>query len=258
MAELAVTGKTRRLLFSWVPEVLFHPGKAFQKIASEHTSIWITPLLLLSILALANTLLAGKIKSQAALSGEITYPPDFQYYSPEQQAQYVQAIQSTQGPVFVYILPAITTLLGVWIGWLILGGLLHLATTLFGGRGTTAASMNIVAWASLPLALRSLVQIIYLIVTKQIITSPGLSGFSPTGDTGILIFLSEVLQLIDIYILWQIMLVILGVKLSTALNTVKSIFSAVITFVLIIALQAGLAYALSLLGNLSITRPFFF
>ena len=43
------------------------------------------------------------------MMGEITYPPDYQYYTPEQQAQYMQAIQSTQGPVFVYVLPSIAS-----------------------------------------------------------------------------------------------------------------------------------------------------
>jgi hypothetical protein len=258
MAELAITGKDRRFNFNWVPEVFFRPRKLFQRISASTSAVWITPLLLLTILALANTLIAGKIKYQASLTGEITYPPDFQYYTPEQQAQYMQAIQSTQGPVFVYVLPSITSLLGVWIGWLLLGGMLHLITTLFGGRGTTGLSMNIVAWASLPLALRSLVQIIYMLVTKDLIGNPGLSGFSPSSASGIMLFISQLLRLVDIYIIWQILLLILGVRQSTVISPAKSTISVLLTVTLLIALQAGLAYGIGLLGNLSIARPFFF
>ena len=145
MAELSITGKNSRFNFNWLPDVFFRPRLAFQRIASSSSAVWITPLLVLSCLVLINTLVAGRIKYQATLMGEITYSPDYQYYTPEQQAQYMQAIQSTQGPVFVYVLPAIAAILGVWIGWLILGGILHLITTLFGGRGSTAMSMNIVA-----------------------------------------------------------------------------------------------------------------
>jgi hypothetical protein len=258
MAELSITSKNKRFYFYWLPDVFFRPRLAFQRIAAASTSIWVTPLLVISCLVLINTLLAGKSKSQAALMGEITYPPDYQYYTPEQQAQYTQAAQSTQGPVFVYVLPAIASLLGVWIGWLILGGILHLVTTLFGGRGSTAMSMNIVAWASLPLALRALIQIIYMLVTKNLISNPGLSGFSPTGDSGLLLYIGQILRLLDIYIIWQILLLILGVRTSTALSVSKSTIGVILTVCLIIALQAGLAYLGSLLGNLSITRPFFF
>ncbi len=235
-----------------------HPRQAFQNISRQSKSLWITPLLILTCLVLANTLVSGRVKNQAALSGEISYPPDFQYYTPEQQAQYMQAIQSTQSPVFVYVLPALGSLLGVWISWLILGGILHLVTTLLGGRGSTVISMNIVAWASLPLAVRALVQIIYMLAAHKLIGSPGLSGFSPAGDSGLVLFTSHVLELIDIYIVWQVILLVVGVRISTALSPSKSILGVLVVFILIVALQAGLAYASSLLGNLSITRPFFF
>jgi hypothetical protein len=258
MAEIALAEKNKRFYFNWIPDVFFHPRRAFRNISSSTNAIWFTPLLILSIIVLINVMVAGRLKSQAALMGAISYPPDFQYYTPEQQAQYTQAIQSTQGPVFVYVLPAITSLLGVWFGWLILGGILHLVTTLLGGRGNTEISMNIVAWGSLPLAVRALVQIIYMLISNKLISNPGLSGFSPAGDNGWLIFIGQILRLIDIYIIWQILLMILGVRLSTGLTTTKSSSGVTFTVLIIILLQAGLSYLGSVLGNLTITRPFFF
>ncbi|NJD59107.1 MAG: hypothetical protein C3F13_14995 [Anaerolineales bacterium] len=258
MTDVAVASRNKRFYWNWIPDVLLRPRRAFERIASVNLSVWITPLLLLSIMILINVLVAGRIKSQVAMTGEITYPPDFQYYSADQQAQYMQAIQSTQGPVFVYVLPAITALVGIWIGWLILGGALHLATTLFGGRGSTLMSMNIVAWASMPLAIRSLIQIAYMLITHKLIVSPGLSGFSPVGDSAAIQFLGQLLKVIDIYVVWQIILLIMGTRKSTALSLVKSAIAVVLVVLIFLALQAGIAYLMSLLGNLSITRPFFF
>lgn len=120
---------------------------------------------------------AGRLKVQASQMGQITYPADYQNYTPEQQAQYMQAIQSTQGPVFIYGFPAIASLLGVWIGWLIPSGILHLVTTLFGGSGSTVISMNIVAWASLPVVVRALIQICYMIESNNPISF--ISGLYP-------------------------------------------------------------------------------
>ena len=258
MAELAIANKNRRFYFNWIPDILFRPRLAFQRICSISSAIWLTPLLVLSIMLSINTLVAGRLKYQAAQSGEITYPADFQYYTPEQQAQYTQAIESTQGPVFVYVIPCTISLLGVWIGWLILGGILHLITTLFGGRGSTVISMNIVAWASLPIAIRVLLQIIYMLVAKNLIINPGLSGFSSASDSGVFLFIGQILKLLDIYIIWQILLLILGVRISAALSVSKSTFGVILSIIVILCLQAGLAYLGSLLGSLSITRPFFF
>ena len=258
MADIAFTGKNKRFYFRWVPDVLLRPRLAFQRISSSTSAIWITPLLILSCLVLINILVAGRLKNQAASMGQISYPPDYQYYTPEQQAQYTQAIQSTQGPVFIYILPAIISLISVWIGWLILGGILHLVTTLLGGRGSTAISMNIVAWGSLPLAVRAIVQILYMLISNHLINNPGLSGFSPMGNSGWILFFSQILKLIDIYIIWQIFLLILGVRLSTALSTAKSSSGVILTVAIILVFQAGLSHFVGLLGNLTITRPFFF
>ncbi len=258
MAETIYVEQNKRFNFAWIAEVFFHPVRAFRRIATQPTSSWLLPLVIISIAVLVNVLVVGRLKSQAALMGEITYPPDFQYYTPEQQAQYMQAIQSTQGPVFVYVLPAITSLLGVWFGWLILGGVVHLVTTLFGGRGSTILSMNIVAWASLPLAIREIVQIIYMLVSKKMISSSGLAGFSPVGATGVTLFLGLLLGLIDIYLIWQIILIIAGVRTSTKLNPAKSTFSVLISVLVILLLQTGLSYLVSVLSNLTITRPFFF
>jgi len=258
MTDVPIVQQNKRLNFAWIPEMLFHPKRCFQRFASLSNPLWLTPLLILSFAVCINVFLVGRIKSQAALMGEIAYPPDFQYYTPEQQAQYTQAIQSTQGPVFTYVLPIFAALSGVWIGWLFLGGLLHLVTTLFGGRGSIGLSMNIVAWASLPLAVREFVQIIYLFITKKLISNPGLSGFSLVGDSGLPLYFSQILTLIDIYLVWQIILLILGVRISTGLNSTKSFFSVLLTFLIIILIQSGLSYLESALGNLNIARPFFF
>ena len=258
MNDIPLINQNKSLYFSWIPDVFIHPRKAFQRISTYSSAIWLTPLLILSVAVLINVIIVGKFKSQAALMGEITYSPDFQYYTPEEQAQYIQAAQSTQKPVFIYVLPAIGSLFGVWFGWLILGGIVHLVSTLLGGRGSTAISMNVVAWASIPLALREFVQIIYMLITQNLISNPGLSGFSSAVDSGFPLFLGHILGFIDLYLIWHTILIILGVRLSTGINATKAFIGVIISVLVIILIQSGLAYLGSVLGNLTITRPFFF
>jgi hypothetical protein len=258
MAETISAEHSKRITYSLIPEVFFHPRRAFHQISLYSNSVWLIPLLILSFMVVVNVIVEGRIKIHAASMGEITYPPDFQYYTPEQQAQYLQAIQSTQGPVFTYVLPAIAATLGVWFVWLVLGGILHLATTLFGGRGSTTISLNIVAWANMPLVIRELIQLIYYLSEQKLITSPGLSGFSPAGETGWPLLFSQILALIDVYMIWQIVLLLIGTRLSSGLSRSKSFFSVIISVLVILLLQVGITYLGSILGNLTITRPFFF
>jgi len=237
---------------------LLHPRQIYLKIARQPRGSWFLPLLLISLTAILCLIAAGWLKQQSALSGELSLPPDFDYYTPEQQAQYFQATQATQGITFVYILPIIGSVFGIWIVWLFAGGTLHLITTLLGGRGETVVSMNVVAWAGLPLAIRNIVQLIYMLISHNLIISPGLSGFVTTNGSNWSIVLSSILGLIDIYLIWYVILLVIGVKVTTGLSAQKSIESVIITFVLITLLQVAVQFLITKIGDLSITQPFYF
>ena len=88
--------------------------------------------------------------------------------TPEQQQQYMDAQSSMNGPATIYVFPAIGALAGLWLSWFLLGAFLHLVMTMLGGRGTNTSAFNIAAWASLPFAIRMIVQIIFMLTNKQL------------------------------------------------------------------------------------------
>jgi hypothetical protein len=255
--ELVQTESPGRFQFAWVSEVLFHPRRAFAKITALNRGVWLTPLLILTLTTLLRVATAGWVRQNFAVAGEMPLPPDFQYYSPEQQAQFMQAMQSTQGPVFIYVFPAISGLLSIWLGWLLVGGLLHLVLTMLGGRGDTMAAMNLVAWASLPFAVRDLVRVAVLVVTRQPIDNPGLAGFAPTELTGFMAYLAAWLPNIDIYLIWHMILLVLGVRLGSSLSRGKAIGGPTLTVLLVLALAALVSFLVARLGSLTVVRPFF-
>ena len=246
---------SKRLRFNWVWGTLFRPRKTFPLILAQPGSSWLTPLLLLTLTALLLVFISGWLQGQTATSPELS--PDFQYLTPEQQTQMMQALQMRQGPIFRYVFPALTAILGVWIGWLLVGGLLHLLMTLQGGRGDTSSAINLVAWASLPFVVRDILQILYLLFTRKLIASPGLSGFINPETGGLNLFMAELLALVDIYLLWRLLLLILGIKAATGLSIGKALTSAVISLLIVLLLQVGLGYLGATLGSLSIVRMFF-
>lgn len=255
---LSESGRPRRWHFGLILPALFQPRQTFARIVSVDRSLVSTPLLVLVVLAVLSALLAGSIKEAAAASGQITLPPGFEWYTPEQQAQFMQAMTATSGPVFLYVLPAIVAALGVIAAWLIVGWLLHLVLTLMGGRAPSRQTLNVVAWASLPLGVRHLVRIGAMLASDQLIEYPGLSGFV-TGEQGTLaVFAGALLALVDIYLIWHIILLVIGVRAGDTLSTPKVWTAVLFTVVLVLILRAVPAVIAAQFSDLTVVRPFFF
>jgi len=231
----------RRLHFDWLLPALFRPRSAFAKIAAYEHGAWLTPLLLLTILALVRVAVTGPIQIAQLQSTPLTPPPGFETLPPQQQEQFYQSQAQAQGmltsPVLIYILPAAGALLGTWIGWLATFGLLHLLLTLLGGRGSTRNAMNVVAWASLPYALRDILRIGYLLATQRLIAAPCLSGFAPTGGLGPVI--AALFQNVDIYLFWYIALIVLGVTVADKMSRIKALSGVLVTMLVLGLLTAA-------------------
>ena len=232
--------------------VFFNPRDVFAEIASQTRSVWSMPMLVLSVTAIVAVVVGGYLKSRAAMMGEISLPPDWQWWTPDMQNNYMQAQQATQGPVFTYIIPLVGSLTGLWLGWLVFAGLLHLGSTLLGGRGTMQNALNVVAWSSLPFALRDILRVVYMLVAGHPIVSPSLSGFA--SSSGILL---NLLARMDIFLIWNIILLMVGFAVVDGLPRGKSFANVLIVISLVLLVQAGMSLAGSNLGGTAIQRPFF-
>lgn len=255
---LTEEGRPRRWHFGLVLPALFQPRQTFARIVASDRSLVSTPLLVVMLFAVIAALLTGSIKEAAAASGQITLPPGFEWYTPEQQAQFMQAMTATSGPVFLYVLPTIVAVLGVIAGWLVVGWLLHLVLTLMGGRVPSRQTLNVVAWASLPFAVRHAVRAGFMLAEDQLIAYPGLSGFV-TGDQGnAAIFAGALLALVDIYLIWHIVLLVFGVRAGDTLSRAKVWTAVLFTVVLVLILRALPALVAAQFSDITVVRPFFF
>ncbi|HSB03252.1 MAG TPA: YIP1 family protein [Anaerolineales bacterium] len=242
----------RRFDFARLQAMLFRPRQVFEQMASESRATWLTPMLILTIMATLVVIVAGYLKTRAAMTGEIQLPQDWQYWSPDMQKNYMQAQQATQGPVFMYIMPLIKSLAGLWLGWLLLAALLHFGSTLLGGRGSMQGALNIVAWASLPFAVRDILRIVFMLSAGHAITSPGLSGFVATAG-----FVAQLLTHLDIFLIWNVALLIIGFAIADSLPRTKAVTGVLVVMVLVLLAQAGLGALGAGLGGTAIQRPFF-
>jgi hypothetical protein len=210
----------------------------------------------LSATTLMYVLARGWVGAHLAAMGETPLPIDWQYWTPDMQNQYMQAQQATQGPVFLYVIPALGALASLWLVWVLVGSLLRLTLTLFGGHNSSAA-MNIAAWAGMPFALRDLVRTIYVLIQQRPISAAGLSGFVTAPEAGALLFAQKMLLFADLFTVWYILLLIIGVRAGNSISVGRAIAAVVIVVGVIFAARAGLAMVSSQFGGLIISRPFF-
>ncbi|MCX7608500.1 MAG: YIP1 family protein [Anaerolineales bacterium] len=234
---------------------LFFPRHEFAQLAEQERLSWVAPMLTLSLTLLLTVLVSGLLRARAAAMGEMPLPPGWEWWTPEMQKNYKQAMQAMQSPVFLYVIPAVVNLAGLWLGWSILSGFLHLASTLLGGRSHMASALVIVAWASLPLALRDLLRVGYMLSVGHTITSPGLSGFV-TSTSGGALFLAGLLEQVDIFLIWRAVLLVFGFQRLDGLSTGKAITATLVVLALVLTAQAGLGALLTSLSGMIINQPF--
>jgi len=255
--EAVVTDKKSTYHFEWVYKLFFKPSSTLKVINQQQRNVWLLPLLALSLLAAVQVLVAAPIRRNMIQMG-LTTPPDFQYYSAEQQAQFLNAQATQTSPLFLYVFPILFALVSIWLSWFLLSSILHLVLTLSGSHAPSLKSYNAVSWSMLPLGLRSLIQAIAMLVTHSTINGVGLSGLFASDVTGFAAYAAAFFGIIDFFFLWVCVLLGLGVKDFSGLSGRKVFFAtsgSILIYMLLFALPGFLK---SILSNLTIGRYYFF
>lgn len=247
--------KPRKFTLKWFFSVFFKPGKSLKEIAEKDYAVWIAPLLILMISAILVVLVTAPIIGRT--SQTVSPPEGFEYYSPEQQQQFQESLAVGASPVVTIIFPLVTRFLGIWLGWFLLASILHLSLTLNGSRSSNRSNLNVVAWASLPFVIRDLIQAVVILSTGQPILSPGLSGFVSADATGLSLFLGSFLAFVDIYLVWQFILVMSGAREVSGLKTGKVWLATILAFIIFLSLKALPGFITGQLGSLSSGGMFF-
>jgi hypothetical protein len=95
-----------------------------------------------------------------------------------------------------------------------------------------------------------------MLLSDQLIASPGLSGFAPAGEGFGHALLAGMLSHIDVYFLWQLVLLYLGVRLSSQLPRAKCWPAVILTVVIVLALRTLPAAIMAQFGGLTVIQPF--
>jgi hypothetical protein len=143
-----------------------------------------------------------------------------------------------------------TGVLGVVVGYFARGLLLFLLSLALGGQATFKQIFRAGVWATLPLAVRNLVQGMVVVITGAIPIS-GLSGvFGGGAPGGSSVLLSGLLSEIDIYTVWSLILIAAAVTATAKLSRLKGAVASLLSWLIMVGATLGAsALAGSLLGG---------
>jgi hypothetical protein len=255
--ELKPESKKPDLHLKWLYEILIKPRSTFQAVNQEKKNAWLIPLAALSVLAILQAMVTAPIKRNMIQMG-LTTPPNFQYYSPEQQTQFYNAQATQTSFLFLYVFPILFALLSIWLSWFLLSSILHLVLTLSGSHAPSLKSYYAVGWSMIPLGIRSLVQIIAMLATRSTINGAGLSGLFPADASGFTAYLAGFLGLIDVFFIWHAVVLIIGAHDFSGLSRKKVILATLGSIVIFMLIFAVPGFLKSILSNLSFGQYYFF
>jgi hypothetical protein len=257
--------------FSRLSQVIFQPGKAFSEIVNKPNNAgWITPILVISVLIILSSLLStlGVTSNQStsapattsSSSTTTTTPQTFGGMGgmgfPGTTTTPTTAADVTLSTSTTLLFSILKSLIGFLLTWLIIGGLANLLVVALGGQGHAKIAFNIAAWACVPIGVRFLMRIVYVIATGTAISQSGLSGFLANGSSNLDLILEGLLAQVDIYLFWQIGLLIAGLTLMSGISHNKSFLAVGIVIVIIMIAQALISFGAEKLSTLSLSTNF--
>ncbi len=234
----------RKNVIALMVGVLIRPKATFAYLKDNHKRVWWLPAILIVLLTLAplfvgsrqSSLDAGPVMGEAMLSSSKGVIVESKAM-PGMEAPLTTSTSSATG-----ILSLVMTVLGTPVAWLVWGGSLYLASVFLGRSSSFGQMFRLAVWTWLPYGIRGLVQTVYILVTGNAIANAGLSGFVVDKSVQSVISpgpgqlaLASILGRVDIYMLWHLLLVSVGLMAFTNL-TRKKARTAVLAIWLVLAL----------------------
>jgi hypothetical protein len=243
-----------RFYLKWLIPLLIHPHQAFEHVLL-HKATWYTPMLVTSLLLIAQVFFVKGFTSPP--SSEMAPSESFPVEGVPSKGMEVAGGSGSEGMDAVaadsesssvwrdFLLPAASKLAGLWTGWFVLTLLFFVALVISGSQGNFTSALNLTAWSSLPFAVQVLAQIIITLVYSSSMTLPqGLAGLAlkVQGMGGE--FLGITLQRVDIFLIWQAVLMMIGAVFISQLPAGKVRWLVLLALVIYLVLAALPAFGM--------------
>ena len=234
------TERERRHITALFWGMIVRPRDTLAYLRDATGTTWLWPAIVAGILLVVSLILISPItRAQAEAQLEVVQQQVAEGLSPEERAQIEQVTNLTSGPLFTVVIPSVTGVIGLALGWLLRGGVLYLLSLALGGQAQFPPMFRMGVWTTLPDIVRRLVNTAGTMLAGRTLTS-GLAFLAPTPETGVFpsvstVLLGAFLGKLDIYLVWGLALIMVGVVVTARLSWRKGAIVTLIYWTLTLA-----------------------
>jgi hypothetical protein len=241
---LAEDTEDRMNLWQLLVSIIDRPAVTMSYVGKKPGWAWVTPALLVLVGLVAFSLVTAPHTSELALRQA---QQQMASLPPQQAEQAAAQVEKFTSPPVMAAFSIIGGLVTLAVIWLLGAGVLYFLGLVAGGEASFAQSFAILTWSWLPYALRNLVLAAYVAYSGQLI-SQGLSFLVATGDQtkDAANWLYGLLSQIDLFYLWHLILVIVGLAAVGRFSKTK----ATIVGLIYLAVTTALSLVPTLVGTL--------
>jgi len=213
--------------------IVIHPRATFKSLREAKRGYWWLILLItivgLLIYTVVSTSVSARVMSQA-----------MQNFTPPEGTVVVGATsnsmsQATQTSSLTLIAgPLLSGIFTILLGYAFRSLIAFGASLVMGGNSTFKQTFRMAVWTTIPAVFRYIVRTI-AVVTSQGRIIEGLTGVMTSMEARTLPILNVLLQPIDFYALWSMVLLGIGIAVTTKLGKNKSIVAVLIYIVVSVA-----------------------
>jgi hypothetical protein len=225
-------------------QLIVSPRAALTHLREAGRPSWLWPAGLAIVVLVIAAILTAPITQAAAAAGvEAMRDQMGEDLSPQEQAQFEQGLQLATNPLFTVVVPIVTGVGGLAIGWLVRGGVLFLLGLLFGGHARFSDVFRMAVWTTLPDVVRRVITTAATLISGRVATA-GLASLLPAAGPGAVPALGDALWRsflggIDVYWLWGLILTTIGMAVTAAFSWRKGLAAAALYWVLTVLAALG-------------------
>ena len=224
--------------------IIDRPATTMSYVGKKPGWAWVMPALLVLVGLVAFSVVTAPLTSELALrqaQQQIASLP------PQQAEQAAAQIERFTSPPMIAGFSIVGGLITLAVIWLLSAGILYFLGLVAGGEASFAQSFTILAWSWLPYSLRNLVMAAYVTYSGKLL-NPGLSSLVATGDQAkdTANWLYGLLAQVDLFYLWHLVLVIVGLAAVGRFSKTK----ATIVGLIYLAVTMALSLVPTLVGSM--------
>jgi hypothetical protein len=224
--------------------VIDRPAATMSYVGKKPGWAWLTPALLILVGLVVFSVVTAPLTSELALRQA---QQQMASLPPQQAEQAAAQMEKFTSPPVIAAFGIVGGLITLAVIWLLAAGVLYFLGLVAGGEANFAQSFAILSWSWLPYFLRNLVLAAYIAYAGQMINQ-GVSFLVATGDQAedAANWLYVLLSQFDLFYLWHLVLVIVGLAAVGRLSKTK----ATIVGLIYLAVTTALSLVPTLVGTL--------